>query len=398
MTRQSRTRANIRYHYRMLRRACLVLCVLMGTAMPVSGAPRSQPSEADLKRLQDKIQVLNQRIAEEAGSRDALRVEIERMERQINVSAEQIRLARSDVERQERRIRETQAEQQQAAADLQRQKAALAQQLRSAYLIGEGGQLRLLLSQTDMHRLDRVNTYYQYLNRARARFIEDIQKKLDEMTALQDRLAQEKIGLESLQKQYEEARLGLDGTRQQRRDALRKIEKRLRDDQSEMRALQNNERQMQRLLSELRDTLRQIPQEFDRGNKPFSGRRGKLPWPVQGKLLAAYGQSKAGSRIAWNGHWIAAAEGAPVRAVANGRVAYVGWLHRYGLIVILDHGDGYFTLYGHNSRVLRTGGETVKAGDSIAQAGTTGGYDRSGVYFEIRKGTEPLNPKAWLGK
>lgn len=372
--------------------------LLLTLALACATTASARPSPADLQRLQEKIQALNQKIAAETGSRDALRQEVEAMEKQIAESIGQVRDAAALVEEQQAKIRATQEEQKRAQAGLLRQKQALAQQIRSAYLIGEGGQLRLLLNQADTQKLDRMTTYYQYLSRARARYIEVIQLQLDQITALQDRLAQQKTELETMRRRQQQTLNALQASRSQRQAAIQKIAKRIEDDQNEVRQLQASEKEMQSLLRSLRDALNDIPQDFDGDNKPFAKRRGKLPWPLRGKLLAAFGDAKSGGRITWNGYWIAGAEGAPVRAVTSGRVAYVGWLHRYGLIIILEHEDGYFTLYGHNQSVNKTGGEWVKAGDVVAHAGVTGGYEQAGVYFEIRKGTEPLNPKVWLTK
>ena len=133
-------------------------------------------------------------------------------------------------------------------------------------------------------------------------------------------------------------------------------------------------------------------------DKPFATLKGKLPWPARGALIARYGENKAGGRLTWNGHWIAADEGSAVRSVARGRAVYVGWMHRYGLIVLVEHEDGYFTLYGHCQTATVQVGDPVRAGQTIATAGNTGGYDQSGVYFEIRKGAEAINPQGWLAR
>lgn len=385
----------------MLRWLCLPLCVFV-LASPAWAAPKTggarAPTQAELQKLQQRIEALNQRIASETGNRDALRQEVEAMEQRIAESAGQVRVADDNVRTQQDRLRATQEEQRRVQAGLDKQKAALAQQVRSAYLVGEGGQLRVLLNLGDAQKLDRMTTYYQYLSRARARSIEAIQQQLDQVTALQDQLAQQKSDLDDLRQQQQQMLNGLRTARDQRQDAMNQIAKRIEDEQTEVKQLQASEREMQKLLRDLRDALNNVPQDFDSGGKPFAKLKGKLPWPIRGKLLAAYGDAKAGGHASWNGYWIAASEDAPVRAVSNGRVAYVGWLHRYGLIVILEHEGGYFTLYGHNNSVNKTTGDKVKAGDVIAHAGATGGHDKSGVYFEIRKGTESQNPKQWLSK
>lgn len=375
----------------------MLLLAVAVTAMARPPESRA-PTQAELQRLQEKIQTLNQRIAAEKGSRDALRQEVEAMEQRIAQAEEQVRAAALRVDAQQAKIRATQEEHRRAQAGLGQQRKALAQQIRSAYLIGNGGQLRLLLNQTEAQKLDRMTTYYHYLSRARARYIEAIQHQLDQIIALQDQLAQQKAELESLRQQQLHTLNTFEASRAKRKEAMQQIAKRIEDDQGEVRQLQASEKEMQNLLRSLRDTLSDIPQDFDRDDKPFATRRGKLPWPLRGKLLAAYGDLKSGGGIHWNGYWIAASEGASVKAVTNGRVAYVGWLHRYGLIIIVEHDGGYFTLYGHNQSVNKTGGEWVKAGEVIAHAGVTGGHEKSGVYFEIRKGTEPLNPKIWLSK
>ena len=134
---------------------------------------------------------------------------------------------------------------------------------------------------------------------------------------------------------------------------------------------------------------------FERG-KPFKSLRGRLPWPLEGKLLARFGGLKGGGPLTWNGWWIGAAEGRPVQAVADGRVVYVGWVQRYGLLVILDHPGPYLTLYGHLQENTVEVGQVVSAGGRIGSAGTSGGHERPGVYFEIRQGTTAIDPARWL--
>lgn len=382
----------------------LFRCLLLGVSLTLCafGLARAdegrKPSPEELQRLQARIQSLNQTIAAETSNKDALRQEVEAMEKQIADANDQVKAANALVVAQQGKLSETQQEQKRAQAGLSQEKQTLAQQVRSAYLIGEGGQLRLLLNQSDAQKLDRMTTYYQYLQRARVSQIEAIQAQLDQITALQDRQAQQKSELDALRRQQQQTLNMLQASRKQREDAMQKIAQRIESDQSEVKQLQANEKEMQSLLRNLREALNDIPQDFDRSNTPFSKLRGKLPWPVRGKLLATFGEAKSGGRVNWNGYWIAAPAGAAVKAITNGRVAYVGWLHRYGLIIILEHDDGYFTLYGHNESVNKAAGDVVKAGEVISHAGITGGYDQSGVYLEVRKGTEPLNPKLWLSK
>lgn len=380
----------------MIRFLLLAAALLLALPARSQEDARIRQSSEELQRVQARIQALSQKMERERGRQSALRQQLEDLEKQIGDTSGRIREVASLIAAQQGRIGATEDEVARAQRALNAQKRALAGQIRSTYLIGERGQLRLLLNQESAQKLDRIATYFDYLHRARARYIENIHARLDDLAAIQDRLAQQHLELKKLKDQQQKTLAALEATRVQRSQTIREIDQQLAGDLGEIKQLQANEKAIQSLLQSLRDALADIPLNLGRDARPFPKLRGKLPWPLRGKLLAAFGQAKAGGRLNWNGLWIEAPEGAPVRAVANGRVAYVGWLQRYGLIVILEHESGYFTLYGHNHSVGRTEGEWVGAGDTIARAGATGGYEQPGLYFEIRKGTQPVNPAAWL--
>lgn len=359
---------------------------------------RIQDSNSDLKKVQTRIQTLRQRVDSERGKQDSLREELESTEKQIADTADHLKEISRLISTQQRKIRASQDDQNRAQARLAEQKKALAQQIRAAYLIGERGQLRLLLNQDNAQKMDRVSAYYDYLNRARASYAENIRGQLDRIAAIQDKAAQQNSELLKLKDKQQKSLAALEARRSSRGQTIQQISERINSDLDEMKQLKANERSIQDLLQSLHDTLSDIPLDVIRDAKPFPKMKGKLPWPIRGKLLASFGEAKAGGHLTWNGYWIEAPTGAPVRAVANGRVAYVGWMQRYGLIIIIEHEGGYFSLYGHNDSVELAGGETVHIGQTIAKAGSTGGYEQSGVYFEIRKGTQPISPKLWLSK
>jgi murein DD-endopeptidase MepM/ murein hydrolase activator NlpD len=140
-----------------------------------------------------------------------------------------------------------------------------------------------------------------------------------------------------------------------------------------------------------------IPARLREG-RPFSELRGLLPWPTNGRVRQGFGDSRAGGRMRWRGLLIEASEGSDVQAVSHGRVAYAGWLQHYGLVMVLDHGEGYLSLYGHNRSLYREVGDWVNPGEIIGSVGDSGGRDRSGLYFEIRRGSDPVDPVAWLNR
>lgn len=379
----------------MIRRLLLPLAALLWVGEPVS----AQTSQArELEQLQSRIGSLQQQMEADQGQRDTLAAELQRTERGLAELGRVVATLRTKTREQERRIAELEAERTQVRKALERSLEALRQQMRAAYMIGRNGHTQLLLNLDDAQNVGRVLVYYDYLQRAQARGIQAIEARGAELETLAERLRRELETLEATRQEQETALRQLREERSKRSAVLQQIKRRISDGAGEIKRLQDDERAMRRLIESVQKKLADLPPDIGFSDKPFATLKGKLPWPVRGATLARYGEAKAGGRLTWNGHWIAAAEGAPVRAVARGRVAYVGWMHRYGLIVLLEHEGGYYSLYGHSQDARVAIGEAVKAGQTIASAGTTGGHEQSGVYFELRKGTEPINPRLWLGR
>ena len=186
------------------------------------------------------------------------------------------------------------------------------------------------------------------------------------------------------------------GARQtERQQLLASLNKQIESEGSAIKRLGEEERDLARLITELTSILSDYPITSE---EPFSSLRGRLTWPVGGQLLHDFGQPRAGSTVKWNGVVLAAARGREVRAVYHGRVVFADWLAGMGLLVIVDHGEGYMTLYGYNETILKSTGDWVAPGDAIATVGNSGGQSEAGLYFEIRKGTRPVSPRTWVSK
>ena len=385
-----------------MRKYVLLLCLCLAAGVPAqeSKPPDKQTekqSEQELARVRARLQALRDRLEQDRGRKDELSVQLEQTEKQITQTQQQLRELREQIGAQQKRVEATRADKAAAQGALDRQRQALGRQMRAAYVIGQSGQLKLLLNQEDVQKVGRVLAYYDYLNKARGARIQSIFGNLDSMRLIEERLRAALDALTELRTEHEEALALLEKTREERARTVQRLSERIVDELDELKELEGSERRIQDLIENLHDVLADIPANLG-SDKPFAQQRGKLPWPLRGELLASYGQSKAGGKFIWRGLWIEAAEGAPVKAVARGRIAYAGWMQRYGLIVILEHENGYYTLYGHLQRVPRSEGEWINPGETLALAGNTGGYEQSGVYFEVRKGREPVNPNEWLGK
>ncbi|PPE74807.1 hypothetical protein C3942_03795 [Solimonas fluminis] len=398
-------------------RALIALALLLPAA--VLAEDDAGDAEAGGKRLEEvrgRIEELQGEIEGNKSREDALRRDVETVEKKIAVAQTEIGLLRRKEQTQLARVRRAQAELDEAERQLDGQKKALAAQVRAAYMIGQNPAARLLLNLSDVQQVDRMVTYYDYLARSRASRMRSMLAHADKLRALRDKLDDEAETLAALRAEQQAALARQRGLRNSRSTQLSQLQLKLGDQESQLNQLRDTEREVKRTLEAIQRALREAaaaaaparpkPQqepEAARGPEPFSDRpfpsqKGKLAWPLRGPLLAAYGQPKAGGRLSWNGNWIGADAGAPVRAVSAGRVVYTGWMQRYGLIVILEHEGGYFTLYGHNQGVAHSAGDLVRAGEVIAQAGNTGGHEQSGVYFEVRKGTMALDPKLWLSR
>jgi murein hydrolase activator len=341
-----------------------------------------QGNAAPLEQLRGRIQALERSLEADRSRQDELRAQLEDSEQRYAALTATLGELREQIAQQSARRRRTEQQRRDAQAQLDRHKESLARQVRASYIIGQRGQTKLALNQDGGQRMALVMTYYDYLNRARARRIEKILDQVQALAALSEKLKRETAELDVTRSRHEGTLAALEALRTERQDMVERLRRRIAGGEEEL------------LLRELRKALPDIP--VDLGAIPFARQKGKLPWPLKGTLIAHYGQPKAGSRLRWNGLWIAGPEGAPVKAIAAARVAYTGWMHRYGLIAVLEHEGGYYSLYGHNQSVTVAVGDWVQSGDIISTVGATGGHEKNGLYFELRKGTDPINPAPWL--
>jgi septal ring factor EnvC (AmiA/AmiB activator) len=366
-------------------------------AGPAAADERLQQNAEQLDKLRSRIQALEQSLESDRSRRDELRTQLEDSERRYTELSATLDGLRERIAEQAARRKRTEQKRREADALLRRHKHALAQQVRASYIIGQRGQVKLTLNQDGGQQLSRVMTYYDYLNRARAQHIETILDQVQALAGLSEQLRQQTAELDVTRSRHEGTLAALEALRTEREAMVQTLKDRIAGGEDELHQLQADERQLTKLLREIRKTLADIPAQL--GGPPFGKLKGKLPWPLKGRLLAQYGQPKSGGgRIKWNGLWIAAPEGASVKAVAPGRVAYVGWMHRYGLIVVLEHEGAYYSLYGHNQSTAVAVGDWVQPGDVVANVGATGGHEKNGLYFELRKGTDPINPAPWLAR
>jgi len=386
---------------------CLACIVGTGTAW---AAPKQTPAqkEAELRKLNQRIEKVRKSVNADVQKRDKLSVQLREAELGVQTARKELDEIRAQRLATEARLRDLQAEQAQREKELDGERNALAGELRTAYVNGREEQLKLLLNQEDPSALGRLLAYYGYFGRARADRIRGIQDKLEHLALVREKIVAEQTRLATLEEQRATRVADLKSSQDRRAKAVSAIDQSIKTRGGELKRLQSQARGLEKLVAELRKAIEQAQAAQPARKKgtsgagvakqaPFEPLRGKLPWPVQdGKLIARFGQPRAGGSLRWQGMLIGTDRGARVRAPFAGRVVYGDWLPGMGLMLVIDHGGGYMSLYGHNEELFRKVGESVAAGDVIGAVGDSGGHSQPALYFEVRRGKTPVDPQTWL--
>ena len=256
-------------------------------------------------------------------------------------------------------------------ATLKSQRAALAALLRSAYALGRNEELKLLLQQDDVAAIARVLAYHRYFQRARVGRIDHLRADLERLAAVQDSISAAAAELAATRAARSAQGEKLDAERNERAQLVDQIDARLKDQGARIAALGKDVAALDQLLERLRDVFADIPKQIS-GDAPFATARGRLKWPLQGRIVTAFGAADPASGRRSSGLLLAARNGTPVHAISHGRVAFADWMRGYGLLLIIDHGDGYLSLYGCNETLLKGVGDWVDAGETVAISGASG--------------------------
>lgn len=360
--------------------------------MVVFAAEDIQEKTRELEEVQARIKAVQTTIGAMEAEKGTLVAQLSELERRYGKIALSLRILEQKSQEQKLRLQEVGRRRDRERASIREQHDGLVGQIRAAYAMGQRERLKLILNQNDPVRVSRVMVYYDYFNRTRLSQMESIQRGLQALQQLENELLQETERLNELHNRTLNEQAALEKARGERKQLLGKLDRELKQRGEELQQLQSNERRLVRLIALIQKTLEQFPAEWE-GTEPFRGLRGRLFWPVEGALLERFGSQRMAGR--WDGVLIAAKEGMTVHAVAPGRVVYADWLRGYGLLTIIDHGEGYMTLYAFNQSLFKGVGDWVAGGDVIAAVGDSGGRTHAGLYFEIRNKGKPVNPEQW---
>lgn len=374
--------------------ASIALAILL--LSPPSGFAAVEDREEALQKIRARIAEVTRNMEDIRGQQDELEAQLADAEKNYGASIFALKnLIRQAVDKR-REVAETQQKIALQKQMIRRQSKALAGMIRSAYALGQKDRLKMVLNQQDPALSSRMLVYYRYMNQTRLHRLKEISASLDALQTLEQnerKQSQHLNGLLELQ-EFEQAKLK--GIKNERKAFLVKLEEDYANNRQQLTQLQESERRLQELLGSLEEVSGEFP--FDRSMEglPFAQSRGQLAWPVSGKLLKTFGSPR--DEGSWDGVFIEAREGTEIRAVSAGRVVYADWLRGYGLLIIIDHKEGYMTLYAFNQSLYKGVGDLVARGEVIAAVGESGGRDQSGLYFGIRKDGKAVDPILWCRK
>jgi septal ring factor EnvC (AmiA/AmiB activator) len=378
-------------------RPYLVPLPLLAALMPVFAVAADKEAEtrARLEELRDRIDAVRDELRDQREDRDQTSAALAELDQRIGSIANRIDDLDTRMERTRGRLDRLEAKRRELLESLEGHRDTLADQLRAAHRFGRQPALRLLLRQDDPGTLARALGYYGYFNRARLGAIEEARTLMADLARVAEGTRAAREELAAARAGLEDQRAALETARAERSEVLERLQASIANKGDELERLQASRERLQELLEKLGDVLGDIP-AAPLEEQPFHTQRNALTWPTGGELRARYGSERASGRTRWRGVVIDAAAGDPVRAVYHGRVVFADWLEGFGQLLIVDHKDGWLSLYGYNRQLLRSTGDWVAPGETIARAGASGGQRESGVYFEIRKQGEPVDPMGWL--
>ena len=368
----------------------LIKCGLILTSLVTASAVANEDrTKKDLSEVQNALEQSQAEYNAQRKKIASLQKNLKSHELDIAKNAKALNMAEQSV----KETKTQQKELQNKADELNKKHAqfqkVLAAQLKSAYMAGGDDYSKMLLNQEDTAKFERTLSYYNYLNEARIEQIEDLKDLQQQIVQNQKELVKTQEKLELLFDEQKRRQTALVNAQSERQANLKNLQAQLNSTKSSINYLKENQ---QTLVATIEELEKEKTQKIELLG--LNKNKGKLDWPSKGKLEHTFGQRKHGG-IDWKGVLIGAKEGTNINSVHNGQVVFADWLKGYGWVIVVDHGEGFMSLYGHAQTLLRDVGDMVREGETLALVGQSGGQASSGLYFEIRHKGRAVNPVKW---
>lgn len=371
-----------------------ILLLFSVFSIPISAA--SQSDKQKLVQLKKQIKQLQLELEADNKQKDHAVYLLQKAEKEVANASRKLSLIENDSRMSRQQLARLQQEQNGLREQLATNQEYLINQIRAAYSIGKQEYVKLLLNQEDPATVSRMMVYYQYFNQARSAQLQKIDKRLLRLKTVSDDIKTQSEKLTHLRQQTLEERQLLNVSREERSKVVASLSASLREKNQRLNSLMRDEQHLQRLLQEIESQLSDVNLDLSPPEK-FNRLKGKLRWPATGRISARFGSLRNNSgNLKWKGVVIKTEAGNSVKSVAYGRIVFADWLRGFGMLIIIDHGDDYMSLYGHNERLHKKLGDWVQANEIIATSGDSGGHTSASVYFEIRHKGKPQDPVKWL--
>ncbi len=370
---------------------CVTLLLLaLSPLISLAATPDTRQTAAALKKTVDQLNALDEWFTSAEKRKTAWLTEIRDNDQAINSLQADVSSIEAQLADTENNLIQLQQAQQRLDANRTEQARRISEHMAAAYRLKGQDFVKQLLNQESPDTFERMTRYHRYFSNARAKALQKYKATLEELDQTANKLALEQSLQRTQRKNFLAQQNTLARQRGQRSELLKELAAETVSKSEQYEALQTDRKRLEQLLAELR---RRAAETEDTA---FADNRGKLPWPVAGRVRHAFGQARAEGRLTWHGIEIRAKQGTPAVAVYRGRVVFADWLRGFGLLLIIDHGGGYMTLYAHADALLKVVGDWVESGETVARAGYSGGQSSSGLYFEVRHKGKPRDPISWL--
>ena len=377
-------------------RALVYICLLLCASIRINCAFAEQSTHAELKQIDQKIDQQQERITIKQQSQTQAQKKLKQTEQSIAKASRKVFDLKRAITKQQTQLKGLQSEQQTLNKQKLVQEKIIIEQINTSFRLGREKKIKMMLNQEDPSQLSRMLIYSDYFNKARLESIEEYQATVERLEALKPDLEAKTQTLLNNKNALVAEQRQLEKDFQSRSEVLSTINKELAGEQEKLKALQEDQKRLQKLLKQVEVAVTQIQLPSD--STPFSKMKRKLPWPVKGSYEKRFGKKYQGGSLKHEGDAFYAPLGRSITAIHYGQVVFADWFRGKGFLLIIDHGEGYMSLYAHNQSLLRDAGDWVSQGEQIATLGNTGGLDHAELYFEIRKSGKPQNPKYWFKK
>ena len=359
----------------------------------VSAADDQQ--QARLEKLDRSISKLEKKLRSRDKQKDSLQNELKKVEVEASQLKGNLRKLGKEIRTVVAELSILRHQETDLQARIVQQADVIAEQIAAAHKLGDQEPIKLLLNQENPQQLARMFKYYDYFLQARSEKITSYMNDVESLTEVIARISSQQLALKRSQSDLKSGQEKLRGRVAIRSVTLKQLDASLVSDKKKLGSLQRERSELEEILSAVEEAVADmtLPSNY----KPFLSRKGKLSWPLKGRVAHSYGSQRSGE-LRWEGWLISASAGTAVNAVHNGRIVFSNYLRGFGLLAIVDHGDGYMTLYAHNQELLKDTGDWVQSNELVARAGDTGGLNKPALYFEIRSQGKPADPKVWLEK